>query len=445
VFLLLLQEPPLLSGLVQQQLQQLAASSRTGAALVILQWLLHVVTRMRSAVAAADAATAAAASAAVAASTVSLAAQIAGCVPEQLPDSCLAYLGASNPSQPSYPATEPYTELAASYVRLRKEMYGLMNVCLGVSETKHGHRRTELDHCLQHQLKVGALTPVSVLHPGHYVLQKAIQDIGFLLLVGLVLPALEGMPLDSLTPKACLTLAAVAAAVIVCSRQVGLVLPAPEGMPLEALTPEACLLMAAAVPPEVDVGDVRLAKATVQSTAAELQVKSPHSSMFTCLSLGWHSLSGGCSWLAGTCISACMAQFPADGLRFSLTPCSCAPCSISHHASPPHPAHMPSFLRTQATESYLHTSALLVLASAVVAGGRLPAKLNCVLQNLMAGLRKEPVRELQDVAAQALAELMAGCAARQPCPNDKLVKNLCGMLCGDPSETPCAATAEDTR
>lgn len=97
----------------------------------------------------------------------------------------------------------------------------------------------------------------------------------------------------------------------------------------------------------------------------------------------------------------------------------------------------------QATELYFHTSALLVLASTVVAGGRLPPKLNCVLQNLMAGLRREPVRELQDVAAEALAELMVGCAARQLCPNDKLVKNLCGMLCGDPSETPCAASAED--
>jgi hypothetical protein len=39
----------------------------------------------------------------------------------------------------------------------------------------------------------------------------------------------------------------------------------------------------------------------------------------------------------------------------------------------------------QVTELYLHTSALLVLASCVVAGGRLPPKLNCVIQNLMAG------------------------------------------------------------
>lgn len=102
-------------------------------------------------------------------------------------------------------------------------------------------------------------------------------------------------------------------------------------------------------------------------------------------------------------------------------------------------------LLVQVTEVYYHTSSLLVLASTVVAGGRLPAKLNCVIQNLMAGLRREPMRELQSVAAEALAELMVGCAARQPCPNDKLVKNLCSMLCGDPTDTPSAAAAEGAR
>lgn len=272
------QEPPVLPGLVQQQLQQLAASSRVSAALVILQWLLLVAGRIRQTP---DAAAAAAAdgAAALAASSVALAAQIACCVPEQLPDSCLAYLGAPTPSLPSLPATEPYTELAAAYGHMRRELYRLMNLCL----------------------------------------------------------------------------------------EAGVVLPTPEGIPVEAVTPDVCLSMLAAVPAAVDTGDVRTAKAIVQATAAELQ----------------------------------------------------------------------------ATELYHHTSALLALASAVVAGGRLPPKLNCVLQNLMAGLRREPVQELQAVAAEALAELMVGCTSRQPCPNDKLLKNLCGMLCGDPAETPCAAAAED--
>lgn len=127
----LLQEPPMLPGLVQQQLQQLAATSRVGAALVILQWLRLVADRIRQASAEASAA-AAEAAAAVAASSVALATQLGTCVPEQLPDSCLVYLGAPAPSLPSLPATEPYTELAASYGQMRRELYQLMNVCLEV-------------------------------------------------------------------------------------------------------------------------------------------------------------------------------------------------------------------------------------------------------------------------------------------------------------------------
>lgn len=99
----------------------------------------------------------------------------------------------------------------------------------------------------------------------------------------------------------------------------------------------------------------------------------------------------------------------------------------------------------QAAELYLHTSVLLVLASAVVAGGRLPAKLNCVLQNLMAGLRRSPCAALQRVAAEAMAELMVGCSGRSPCPNDKLVRNLCSMACSDPADTPAAAAADALR
>lgn len=54
--------------------------------------------------------------------------------------------------------------------------------------------------------------------------------------------------------------------------QVGWALPTPDGLPVEAVPPDVCLAMVAAVPPEVDVGDIKAAKAAVQSTAAELQV-----------------------------------------------------------------------------------------------------------------------------------------------------------------------------
>jgi Domain of unknown function (DUF3535) len=52
---------------------------------------------------------------------------------------------------------------------------------------------------------------------------------------------------------------------------------------------------------------------------------------------------------------------------------------------------------------------------------------------------------MQQVAASAIAELMAGCTARQPCPNDKLLRNLVAMLCSDTSETPSAVAAQGLR
>lgn len=42
------------------------------------------------------------------------------------------------------------------------------------------------------------------------------------------------------------------------------------------------------------------------------------------------------------------------------------------------------------------------------------------------------------MAAEALAELVYHCVLRKPGPNDKLIKNLCGLVCMDPSETPQA-------
>ena len=59
----------------------------------------------------------------------------------------------------------------------------------------------------------------------------------------------------------------------------------------------------------------------------------------------------------------------------------------------------------------------------------------------MTVLRKEPEPQLQQVSATALAELMSLCTARAPCPNDKLIRNICAMAWSDPAETPSAAAA----
>ena len=68
------------------------------------------------------------------------------------------------------------------------------------------------------------------------------------------------------------------------------------------------------------------------------------------------------------------------------------------------------------------------LAAAVVHVAQLPAKLNQVIQPLMAALRKEPHHPFQRVAAQALAKLMLLCIARQPCPNDRVIRNACALV-----------------
>ena len=80
------------------------------------------------------------------------------------------------------------------------------------------------------------------------------------------------------------------------------------------------------------------------------------------------------------------------------------------------------------------------MAAAVVHLAQLPPKLNQVIQPLMASLRKEPHPPFQRVAAQALAKLMLLCIARQPCPNDRVIKNACALAC---QETPIMPDPQD--
>ncbi|KAG1666532.1 hypothetical protein FOA52_014429 [Chlamydomonas sp. UWO 241] len=97
-----------------------------------------------------------------------------------------------------------------------------------------------------------------------------------------------------------------------------------------------------------------------------------------------------------------------------------------------------------AFEQYLHLNVLACAAAACVRAGPLPAKLNGVIQPLMSAVRKEPEVAMQAVCAEALAELVVAASSRSPCPNDKLVKNVCAMACCDPAETLSASDAPDT-
>ncbi|KAA0718268.1 TATA-binding protein-associated factor 172 [Triplophysa tibetana] len=78
-------------------------------------------------------------------------------------------------------------------------------------------------------------------------------------------------------------------------------------------------------------------------------------------------------------------------------------------------------------------------ACAVVALAMLPEKLNPVVRPLMEAARREENTLVQGYAASSIARLLQLCANRTPCPNGKIVKNLCGSVCVDPMLTPNAA------
>lgn len=89
----------------------------------------------------------------------------------------------------------------------------------------------------------------------------------------------------------------------------------------------------------------------------------------------------------------------------------------------------------------LHVSVLAPVAAAVVRMGELPVKLNPIIQPLMGAIKREQDDILQQLAADALAEIIVQCVGRKPSPNEKLTKNICSLTCSDPVATPQASEA----
>ncbi|XP_050815237.1 TATA-binding protein-associated factor 172 isoform X3 [Gopherus flavomarginatus] len=89
----------------------------------------------------------------------------------------------------------------------------------------------------------------------------------------------------------------------------------------------------------------------------------------------------------------------------------------------------------QVLQLRVHTFA----ACAVVSLQRLPEKLNPVIKPLMETVKKEENTLVQNYAALCVAKLLQQCLSRSPCPNSKIIKNLCNSLCVDPHLTPLAA------
>ena len=91
-----------------------------------------------------------------------------------------------------------------------------------------------------------------------------------------------------------------------------------------------------------------------------------------------------------------------------------------------------------AEQSSLQLATLATLAGALAALGpeALPAKLNPVLKPLMEAVKREVGEEMQRLAGRSLAVVLGSCIARQPSPNDKVVKNLCSFACSNPEVVP---------
>ncbi|XP_039291094.1 TATA-binding protein-associated factor 172 [Nilaparvata lugens] len=92
--------------------------------------------------------------------------------------------------------------------------------------------------------------------------------------------------------------------------------------------------------------------------------------------------------------------------------------------------------QTSSDQQLLTISTQAALAGATLMLGSLPEKLNPVVKPLMEAIKKEENQELQVLAAKHLAELMSVCIDRNPCPNSKIIVNLCNFLRSDAEFTP---------
>ncbi|XP_072292356.1 TATA-binding protein-associated factor 172 [Eucyclogobius newberryi] len=87
----------------------------------------------------------------------------------------------------------------------------------------------------------------------------------------------------------------------------------------------------------------------------------------------------------------------------------------------------------------LHLRVHMFTACAVVNLRALPDKLNPVVRPLMETIKREENTLVQGYAASFVAKLLQQCAGRWPCPNPKIIKNLCVSACVDSLSTPSSA------
>lgn len=87
----------------------------------------------------------------------------------------------------------------------------------------------------------------------------------------------------------------------------------------------------------------------------------------------------------------------------------------------------------------LHLRVHMFTACAMINLQVLPDKLNPLVRPLMETIKREGNTLIQGYAASFIAKLLQQCAGRSPCPNPKIIKNLCASACVDSLTTPSSA------
>lgn len=95
-----------------------------------------------------------------------------------------------------------------------------------------------------------------------------------------------------------------------------------------------------------------------------------------------------------------------------------------------------SFQSTNFEQNSFNISTQAVLAGATVYMGCLPEKLNPVVKPIMESIKREECEIFQQLSAQYLVKLMDQVCNRVPCPNNKIVTNICTLLKSDADFTP---------
>uniref|UniRef100_A0A3P8QCQ2 BTAF1 RNA polymerase II, B-TFIID transcription factor-associated n=1 Tax=Astatotilapia calliptera TaxID=8154 RepID=A0A3P8QCQ2_ASTCA len=96
-------------------------------------------------------------------------------------------------------------------------------------------------------------------------------------------------------------------------------------------------------------------------------------------------------------------------------------------------------METSTEWQQLHLRVHMIAACAVINLQVLPDKLNPLVRPLMEAIKREENTLIQGYAASFIAKLLQQCAGRSPCPNPKIIKNLCASACVDSATTPSSA------